>query len=132
MQITQRTYEWRGRFASAAIDAVLDLEDSDADFQDPSFRKNWVAWAKEDGIWPFLYADTDSEDPDVRVIINSSNRNDPPYCWQDWSGTFASELITKAFASHLAYTANSVIIHQLSDLEAQHPSGALALATAAV
>lgn len=68
MQISQRSYEWRGRFASAGINAVLDLEASDADFQDPDFRARWVEWATEVGVWPFLWADIDSENPKVRAI----------------------------------------------------------------
>lgn len=48
------------------------------------------------------------------------------------SGTYASDMITKVLASHLAYTANTIVIKQLRDLEGKPPSGALALATATV
>ncbi len=34
---------------------LLDLEASDADYQDEDFRAEWVAWATEDGVWPFIY-----------------------------------------------------------------------------
>lgn len=69
MQITQRTYEWRGKFASTAIDAVLDLEASDNDYENPEFRANWVSWALDEECLPFLYADTESDDPQVRITI---------------------------------------------------------------
>lgn len=64
----QHTYEWRAKFASTAIEAVLDLEASDADYLDDDFRREWVAWATEDGIWSFLYADVAAENPKVSVF----------------------------------------------------------------
>ncbi|KAF9473085.1 hypothetical protein BDN70DRAFT_900037 [Pholiota conissans] len=112
--ITQRTYEWRSRFASSAIDAVLDLEASGDNYQDPGYRADWVSWVLDENFLPFLYSDNESDNP------------------EEWSGTFASTLITKTLASHLTYTADAIIVKKLKDLEAKQPTGALALATTAV
>lgn len=69
MQICQRSYEWHGRFASAAIDAILNLEATSANYQDPDTRAEYVSWATEEGVWPFLYAEIDfHEDSEVCVI----------------------------------------------------------------
>ena len=69
MQITQRTYEWRSKFASSAIDAVLDFEASNGKYEDPEVRADWVSWALDEEYLPFLYADTESDDPQVRITI---------------------------------------------------------------
>ena len=69
MKITQRTYEWRSKFASTAIEAVIDLEASDSDYEDADFRADWVSWALDEKYLPFLYADTESDDPQVCVAI---------------------------------------------------------------
>ncbi|KAL0957461.1 hypothetical protein HGRIS_001257 [Hohenbuehelia grisea] len=74
--ITQRTYEWRTRLAGEAINAVLQLENSDAEFKNLEYRKAWVTWALKPKYWGFTFAVADSENPNVsiqvRVIASTS------------------------------------------------------------
>lgn len=56
---------------------MLDLEASDVDYQDEDFRAEWVAWATEDGAWPFIYADVEAENIEVSVFkVSGSTKTD--------------------------------------------------------
>ena len=38
-----------------------------AKYEDPEVRADWVSWALDEEYLPFLYADTESDDSQVRI-----------------------------------------------------------------
>ncbi|KAL0957431.1 hypothetical protein HGRIS_001228 [Hohenbuehelia grisea] len=112
--ITQRTYEWRTRLAGEAINAVLQLENSDAEFKDLEYRKAWVTWALKPKYWGFTFAVADSENPN------------------DWEGSFESDIVAKTFAAHFKFINRAVTVKSLPHLTSVPPGGALALSLVAV
>ncbi|KAJ8691167.1 hypothetical protein PTI98_010763 [Pleurotus ostreatus] len=112
--ITQRTYEWRTRLAGEAINAVLQLENSDAEFKDLEYRKAWVTWALKPKYWGFTFAVADSENPN------------------DWEGSFESDIVAKTFAAHFKFINRAITVKSLPHLTLVPPGGALALSLVAV
>jgi hypothetical protein len=126
----QRSYEWRGSFATAAIAAIQDFWDSDLQYASAENRADFVEWAipaKDEEPSPFTWASIDETDSDN--IVSAS-----PLCathtngYQVYKGSFQSPAILATFGAHLAS-----ISHLPSNLLIDDaPEGALSMSTTSV
>ena len=69
----QRSYEWRGNFAAAAITAVQEFWNSDPQYATAEDRANFVEWAipeEDEEPSPFTWASVDESDSDNVVSIS--------------------------------------------------------------
>jgi hypothetical protein len=70
----QRSYEWRGSFATAAITAVQDFWKSDSQYASAEDRANFVEWAipnEDEEPSPFTWASVDETNGDEIVSTSS-------------------------------------------------------------
>lgn len=68
----QRSYEWRGNFAAAAITVIQDFWNSDPQYASAEDRANFVEWAipsDDEEPSPFTWASVDEADSDHIVSI---------------------------------------------------------------
>ncbi|KAH9932966.1 uncharacterized protein B0H18DRAFT_952118 [Fomitopsis serialis] len=103
--INQRLAEWRGKFATTAIDALTRFFDSDEQYSSPGSRAKFVKWAlgpKKLFIWQ-------TTTPKRR-------------------GAFQSRLVIETFASHISDISGT----KDSFYKACEPQGALALTCVAI
>jgi hypothetical protein len=69
----QRSYEWRGCFATAAVTAIQDFWSSDPQYESAEDRANFVEWAipaEDEEPSPFTWGSVDETDSDN--IVNAS------------------------------------------------------------
>jgi hypothetical protein len=69
----QRSYEWRGSFAAAAITAIQDFWNSNSRYASAENRANFVEWAipaEDEDPSPFTWASIDETDGDNVVNIS--------------------------------------------------------------
>jgi hypothetical protein len=69
----QRSYEWRGNFAAAAITAIQDFWNSDPQYASAEDRANFVEWAipvDDEEPSPFTWASVDETDSESIVSIS--------------------------------------------------------------
>jgi hypothetical protein len=129
----QRTHEWRGSFATAAITAVQDFWDSDPLYASAENRVDFVEWAiptEDKEPSPFTWASVDETDIDniVRVLPLSSSCGAIEMKIQVYKGSFQSPTVLATFGTHLAS-----ISHLSSDmLIADAQEGALSMAATSV
>ena len=72
----QRSYEWRGSFATAAITAIQDFWNSDPQYENAGDRANFVEWAipaEDEEPSPFTWNTVDETDSDN--IVNTHFHN---------------------------------------------------------
>ena len=63
----QRSYEWHGSFAMAAVAAVQDFWNSDPQYASAKDRANFIEWAipaEDEDPSPFTWASVDETDGD--------------------------------------------------------------------
>ncbi|EPQ50159.1 hypothetical protein GLOTRDRAFT_112753 [Gloeophyllum trabeum ATCC 11539] len=112
--ISQRLCEWRSSIGNAALKFITLIEENNDTLRDATTRRETAKHLTQENVWPFLYADCASNDP------------------EDWSGTFASDPILHALKAHYAFVVGHTTIPALAPSVSRYPSNALALATAAV
>ncbi|EPQ59996.1 hypothetical protein GLOTRDRAFT_123755 [Gloeophyllum trabeum ATCC 11539] len=112
--ISQRLCEWRSNIGNAAIKAIMLIEENSDTLRDAAMRRETAKRLTEENVWPFLYADSASDDP------------------EEWSGTFAADPILHALKVHYAFIVGHTTIPALAASVSRYPFNALALATAAV
>ena len=131
----QRSYEWRGNFAAAAITVIQDFWNSDPQYASAEDRANFVEWAipsDDEEPSPFTWASVDEADSDHIVSIcyfaHLFFSQIYSYKFQVYKGSFQSYIVIATFSAHIAS-----ISHLPSDMLINNaPSGALSMATTSV
>ena len=70
----QRSYEWHGSFAAAAIIAIQDFWKSDPQYMSAEFQANFVEWAipaEDEEPSPFTWASVDETNDNTVKNISS-------------------------------------------------------------
>ena len=126
----QRSYEWRGSFATTAIAAIQDFWDSDPQYASAEDRANFVEWAipaEDEEPSPFTWASVDETDGD-NIVNTSPLPSTHTNKYQVYKGSFQSPVILATFSAHLASISQLPSDMLIDDA----PEGALSMATTSV